>query len=239
MESPSSGLYHLKVTRDSSTDPAIKGIQSNSSGVAIQSDGKLQVNGDANVTGTLKTDSIHGSSGNTVQVATVDHGVVELGDGTYTDSAVKVNGTLRCERFIDTIGSGILSVGQGAGGCAYNHTTSLQLGRSDINTHVLGPLLAEDHVSVNGTLDLDADGTGAAMDVSNANEASTATAINATGRIALQAHGYIALDSGKALTLDGSTGQNYLMYSSANSRIEFYIGGTLRFVIDSTGGHNP
>jgi hypothetical protein len=76
------------------------------------------------------------------------------------------------------------------------------------------------------------------MDVENANTGSTATAIKATGKIALQAEGHVAVASGKKVGLDGPTGDNYIIYSSANSRIEFYIGGTLHFYIDDHGGHN-
>jgi hypothetical protein len=234
MESPTG--YHLQATKNASNDAAIKGT--NSGGNAIQSDGKLQVNGDSDlngdldVSGTIHTDAILGSSGNTVQVGHAVHGSVIIGDGQYSDSYTKVYSPLQCTQFIDTIFSNPLSLGQ-------TNASSVQLGHDDINTHVLGPLSVDDNVSVAGTLDLDANGTGAAMDVNNSNAGSAATAIKATGSIALDARGHVAIESDKGLSLDGLTHQSYIIFNSANSRLEFYIGGTLRFIIDSTGGHNP
>jgi len=66
MESPAG--YHLFATENSSTNPAIKGHNNNSSGTAIHSDGKLKVDGqvivDASSLGQTSV-SITSSSGNT------------------------------------------------------------------------------------------------------------------------------------------------------------------------------
>jgi hypothetical protein len=65
MESPAG--YHLFATENSSTDPAIKGHNNNSSGAAIHSDGKLQVDGQVIVdaSGLASTSvSITSNSGN-------------------------------------------------------------------------------------------------------------------------------------------------------------------------------
>jgi hypothetical protein len=179
MESPSG--YHLIATKNSSTDAAIKGV--NSQGVAIKAEGDLQV------TGNIDTPS---------------------GPPSYD-----------------------LNLGTG-------HAIEVNIGRDGIYTNVLGILNVQTQIDLHGWFNVELNQPdGAIAVVNNTSTDSSSAAISATGRTALQAHGHIAVDSGKVVTLDGSTGQNYITYNSANSRIEFYIGGTLRFVIDSTGGHNP
>ncbi len=243
MESPSG--YHLYATKNNANDAALKG--SNNLGNAVQSEGKLQVNGDSDlngnldVSGTLKSDTILGSSGYLVEVANVNHGSVNLGNGSYGDSIVKTLCPLHCNGFIDTISAVPLRIGQSL----QNNASNVELGRSGINVFVRGELRADEHVVIDGSvdldniLDLDANIAGVALDVNNANTGASSVGISATGRTALQAHGHIALDSDKNLALDGTTGQNYIKYNSAQSRIEFYIGGNLVFTVDSNGGHNP
>jgi hypothetical protein len=243
MESPSG--YHLYATKNNANDAAIKG--SNDSGLAVHSDGKLKVdgdsdlNGDLDVSGTLKSDTVVGSSGNLVEIANVNHGNVNLGNGSYIDSIVKSLCSFHCNGSIDTISAVPLTIGQSY----QNNASSIELGRSGINIYVRGELRADDHVVIDGsvdldnTLDLDANTAGVALDVNNSNTGTSCVGISATGRTALQAYGHIALDSNKALALDGSTGENYIKYNSTQSRIEFYIGGNLVFTVDSNGGHNP
>jgi hypothetical protein len=85
---------------------------------------------------------------------------------------------------------------------------------------------------------MDVNTSGVGLDVNNANQTGTAIAIKATGPVALDAHGHIVVASGQRVVLDGGTGDNFLTYSSANSRIEFYVGGSLHFYIDDHGGHS-
>lgn len=102
-----------------------------------------------------------------------------------------------------------------------------------------GPADLDGPVDLDNILDLDTDTTGVAMDVNNANTDPAATAIKASGPIALDARGHVAIDSGKILSRDGTSRNNYIKYNSAESRIEFFIGSNLVFIVDSNGGHNP
>lgn len=106
--------------------------------------------------------------------------------------------------------------------------------------HVTG-----DSVDLDAPVDLDCTTTGVALDVTNASDDPGAVAIKATGQLAIDARGrsrfsdHIALPSDKRMILDGTGAQNYITYNSAEERIEFYIGGVLKFIIDENGGSNP
>ncbi|MBU1652472.1 hypothetical protein KKA00_09640, partial [bacterium] len=136
MESPSG--RHLLATNNDANDFALKGV--NSSGTAIHSDGKLQVdgdsdmNGDLDVSGTVTTDTIKASSGSLVEIANENHGSVNLGNGSYGDSIVKTLCPLHTNGFIDTISAVPLRVGQSLS----NNASLIELGRSGILTKVLG-----------------------------------------------------------------------------------------------------
>lgn len=123
--------------------------------------------------------------------------------------------------------------------------SSLDLSLPSVATKVKGPLQAEEAATFDGVINAaggivaEYEIVDAVLDVTNPSADPAATAIRASGPIALDARGHIAIESGKSLSLDGLSRQNYITYNAARSRMEFYIGGTLVFVIDSTGGHNP
>ncbi len=214
---------------------------------ALQVDGNSNLNGNLDVSGTLSTNTIVPSSGSLVQVGVVEHGSVNLGHGQWADSIVKTLCPLHCNGFIDTISAVPLRVGQSHD----NNASLIELARPGILTRVLGTLQVEQAATlysaatlngaldINNTVDLDANTTGVAMDVDNANTDPAAIAIKAEAPVALDARGLVAIASGEVLSLDGVSRQNYITYNAARSRMEFYIGGTMVFVIDSTGGHNP
>jgi hypothetical protein len=250
--------HTLIVTKNGAAQTAVTVYNDNAGGLALDVNGRADVefNGEGTA---LHVKNTH--INNPIEMALHVEGLVKIqenaaagldlltianstlaGGGLNCQCPVQIDRTIKFTggtnpSFIDSADDVPLHINAGSAGHLPGDV-NLGGGLSGANTNVLGSLQVTGTSDLNDTVDLDANVTGVALDVNNANSGTSATAIKATGIIALDARGKIALASDKKLSLDGTTGDNYLIFSSANSRIEFYLGGTLHFYIDDHGGHN-
>jgi hypothetical protein len=250
--------YKLVVTKDGAAQTAVTANNDNAGGLALDVNGRADVEFNGEGT-TLHVKNTH--INNPIELALHVEGLVKIqenaaagldlltianstlaGGGLNCQCPVQIDRTIKFTggtnpSFIDSADDVPLHINAGSAGHLPGDV-NLGGGLSGANTNVLGSLQVTGTSDLNDTVDLDANVTGVAIDGNNANTGTSATAIKATGIIALDARGRIDLASDKKLSMDGNTGSNYLIFSSANSRIEFYIGGTLHFYIDDHGGHN-
>jgi hypothetical protein len=107
-----------------------------------------------------------------------------------------------------------------------------------------GTLSVTDEASVGGKLEVVGDMTDGNLSINgsslNAKGASFSQAVSMAGSLAVTGqttHGNTVNMQGQHILMGGSgAGEVFMKYAS--NRLEIYVGGTLRFYIDSTGGHN-